>query len=186
MIIRRTAVAMALILVSAAACSSQDQPRPAATGPVQVRASNPVSMVVSSTCRMLIQALPEVINLDLKRRPVTADPQRTAAWGDPAVTLVCGTGPSGLPGIDGSPVEIGLPGARCVSDPDPRQCVKLLQRDTGDGNAFTTYGRTVNVRVRVPDAYALTALQAMVAALGTTLPPEPSPAPTVSAAPTDG
>ena len=93
-------------------------------------------------------------------------------------------------------MEIGLPGARCVLDPDPTQCVTLLQRDTGDGNAFTTYGRTVNVEVDVPDAYAFTALQAMVAALGG-LPAEaepedgapttrPSAYPSVSAGPSGG
>lgn len=128
----------------------------------------PAEPGVEAACQRLTAALPQTLGEGVLRRPVTGDPDRTAAWGDPAITLVCGSGPSGVSGIDGAQFAIGLPGSSCVvEEPDPSLCMSFLQRDDGAANSFTTYERAINARVRVPDAYDSTVLRLMLEALVT-------------------
>jgi hypothetical protein len=45
---------------------------------------------VVSACAALIASLPDELDTGVRRRPVTGDDTRTAAWGDPPITLRCG------------------------------------------------------------------------------------------------
>jgi hypothetical protein len=90
---------------------------------------------VLSTCRALIASLPEQLDDGVRRRPVSAA-DRTAAWGDPAVTLQCGVP---LPDQTQTPLIIdNLP---------------LVTDETGDAVTYTTSDRAVNVSVRIPKGY---------------------------------
>ncbi len=197
MTIRARTAALLLCVLPLTACTGGGDPEPEATGPVDVVAPLPGAPAVASACQALVQDLPQVVGDGLARRPVTGDAGRTAAWGDPAVTLRCGTGPSGSPGVDGAPFSLG---EGCLTDPPTAGCLQLLQRDVGPGNAFTTYGRTVNVEITVPDDYDVQVVQSMLPALVAALPLEavtttttaptptsaPSAYPTVSASPSGG
>jgi hypothetical protein len=87
-------------------------------------------------CAELVAALPEEIDPGVERRPVTGDAERTAAWGEPPVTLQCGVEP---PERLGSPVV--------VND------VAWTVDDIGPGFRWTTSDRAVLVAVETPDAY---------------------------------
>jgi len=135
-----------------------------ATGPVDVSAA-PVPAEVASACQRLAALLPQELGPGLTRRPVTGDPARTAAWGDPPVTLLCGATPAGLPGVDGEPFELGPPGAGTVA---------FLQDDVGAANLFTTRDRAVPVAVLVPDTADAQALVPLAGAILQTLPAVPT------------
>jgi Protein of unknown function (DUF3515) len=66
---------------------------PKATGAVEVSAS-PLTGTPADVCRALVAKLPDTLG-ELARRPVRTGPEQNAAYGDPAVTVACGTpGPS--------------------------------------------------------------------------------------------
>jgi hypothetical protein len=92
--------------------------------------------LVESSCRTLIAALPDQLDTGVRRRPVTGGGARTAAWGDPAVTLQCGVP---LPDQTVTPVVIdGFP---------------LVTDERGTSVRYTTADRAVNVTVTVPKSY---------------------------------
>jgi hypothetical protein len=62
---------------------------PNATTTVQVPAPS-LAPRASTVCRALLAKLPDRLG-ELVRRPVSAGPEQNAAYGDPAVTVVCGT-----------------------------------------------------------------------------------------------
>src|SRR2546422_11360094 len=65
----------------------------AATGPVDVAAS-PLAGRPADLCRALVARLPDTL-AGLPRRPVRTGPEQNGAYGDPPVTIACGTaGPS--------------------------------------------------------------------------------------------
>ena len=132
-------------------------PVPSATDPVLV-----------SSCSALLRALPEEIGQGLRRREVAGDPLRTAAWGEPAVTLECGVP---APERPEPPVELG------PNDDGP--LVAFTTRDVGAGTRFTTSDRTVRVAVTVPDLYDSQVLVDLTGALRALPSPTPSPSPTV-------
>jgi Protein of unknown function (DUF3515) len=145
--LRRTAPAALLLLALLPACSSSPgSPEPTAraepTGPVAVPVPTITAPVVVQSCAALVRALPQEIGDGLERRDVTGDPTRTAAWGDPAVTLECGVP---RPSRDEPPVQIG------PNDQGP--LVAFTTRDVGAGTRFTTSDRAVTVAVTVPDVY---------------------------------
>lgn len=143
-------------------------PAPQDSSPVDVPVPTAASASVEAVCRAVTQALPANLGVGVDRRPVTGDPDRTAAWGDPAVTLTCGTAPPGQGGVDGTEFSLGLPdydGSCAVATPDPTHCLAFLQRDNGNGNLFTTYKRAVTVAVNAPDAYDTQVLIRMLSAL---------------------
>jgi hypothetical protein len=73
--------------------------RPRSTAPVQMPAP-PLGARAAAVCRALAATLPDHLG-DLVRRPVTAGADQNAAYGDPAVTVACGTpGPSAPPAAD--------------------------------------------------------------------------------------
>ena len=113
----------------------------AATGPVDVVAVG----VSGPQCGPLVAALPATLAA-LSRRPVTGEVGRTAAWGDPAVTLVCGS-PEANPAAE--QVQLG---------PKEGGIVTFAIHDVGPATAFTTVGLPVPITVTVPDAYDSTLL----------------------------
>jgi Protein of unknown function (DUF3515) len=134
-------VAVLLLLLTACA-SGAAAPAPAPTGPVDVPVPTATPALVLSSCKALLDTLPEELGDDLRRRPVTGDPTRTAAWGEPAVTLECGVP---LPTRAEPPVEVG------PNDDGP--LVAFTTRDVGAATRFTTSDRTVPVAITVPDVY---------------------------------
>lgn len=81
------------------------------------------------------------------------DPTRTAAWGDPPVTLVCGAAPADPLAQQ---LQLGPPGGGSVS---------FAIGHDGAATTFTTVGLRVPVRVTVPDAYDSTVLVPVAGAL---------------------
>ena len=101
--------------------------------PLQVSAA-PSSAV--PLCDALIAALPDEIDPGVRRRPVAREAGRTAAWGDPAVTLECGVPEPDRPD---EPAEVNQ--------------VRWTVRDIGAGFRWTTSDRAVFVAVDIPDRY---------------------------------
>ena len=155
--------ALALLLLTACT-SSGPEVRPTPTGPVDVPVPSPTATLVVSSCSALLRALPEEIGEGLRRREVTGDPLRTAAWGEPAVTLECGVE---RPTRAEPPVELG------PNDEGP--LVAFTTRDVGAGTRFTTSDRAVTVAVTVPDVYDSQVLVDLTGALRAL--PTPTPAP---------
>ncbi len=104
-------------------------------------------------CGRLTAALPDTVGDGLGRRPVVGDPARSAAWGDPAVTLACGTAPA-----DPSAEQVQL-------GPPEGGLVTFALDDIGPAMAYTTVGLPVPVTVTVPDAYDSTLLVPVTSAL---------------------
>jgi hypothetical protein len=90
-------------------------------------------------CRSLVAALPEVVG-DAVAREVSPDTGTTAAWGDPPIVLRCGVAQSEQYRPDSQLFEV--------------DGVTWLPVEGRGGYFFTTIGRTANVEVAVPDAYA--------------------------------
>jgi hypothetical protein len=91
---------------------------------------------VDAACRALLAAVPDELDPGVRRRPVTDAPDRTAAWGDPPVTLRCG-GPAGEQ--TATPLEVnGL---------------KFVTTRAAGHVLWTTQDRAVNVTLDVPTSY---------------------------------
>jgi hypothetical protein len=111
-------------------------PGPAATSAVEIAAPS-LSPRASTVCRALLAKLPERLG-DLARRPVTAGAEQNAAYGDPAVTLACGTtGPT--PPADAQYFAING--------------ICWYAEDGKDVRTWVLQGREVPLVVRVPRAY---------------------------------
>ncbi len=87
-------------------------------------------------CPALLAALPDQVDPGVERREVTGDATRTAAWGDPPVTLEC-----------------GVPAPDRPDEPVVVNGVAWSVRDVGAGYRWTTRDRTPVVAVEIPDAY---------------------------------
>jgi hypothetical protein len=121
--------------VTSAACTSQEPL--AATDPVEVPVqASAGDESVRAMCAALMAALPDEIDPGVSRRAVTGDATRTAAWGDPAVTLECGVP---VPDRPDQPAQVNG--------------VVWSVRDIGAGFRWTTSGLAVPVAVDIPDAY---------------------------------
>ena len=139
--LRQAPAALALLLLPACTSGgSEVAPRP--TAPVDVPVPTATADLVVSSCSALLRAVPEEIGDGLRRREVTGDPLRTAAWGEPAVTLECG--------VD-RPTRAEPPVALGPNDDGP--LVAFTTRDVGAATRFTTSDRAVTVAVTVPDVY---------------------------------
>ncbi|MCW2606610.1 MAG: hypothetical protein JWO60_1303 [Frankiales bacterium] len=156
--------ALALLLLAACTSSGDVAPSPRPTAAVPVPVPTATAPLVVSSCAALLRAVPQELGDGLRRREVTGDPLRTAAWGDPAVTLECGVP---RPERPEPPVEIG------PNDDGP--LVAFTTRDVGAGTRFTTSDRAVTVAVTVPDVYDSQVLVTLAGALRAL--PTPSPAP---------
>ncbi len=111
-------------------------PRVQATGPVTMPAPR-LTARQTTVCRALLSQLPHALR-DLPQRPVTAGPEQNAAYGDPAITLACGTT---LPSYPPTDTVLGLDG------------VCWYAAEGAAGSSWTTLDREVPVTVTVPAGY---------------------------------
>ncbi|MCA1710662.1 MAG: DUF3515 domain-containing protein [Actinobacteria bacterium] len=127
---------MLAVALATACTSSGSAPAPKATGPVDVALPSASAKPVIDACRTLLAAIPDELDKGVTRRPVTGDATRTAAWGDPAVTLQCGVP---LPDQTATPLVLdGLP---------------FVTKKTAGRVLWTTSDRAVNVSLDIPTAY---------------------------------
>jgi hypothetical protein len=115
---------------------SATAPRPQSTAPVSLPAGA-LAERPATVCRALLSRLPSTLG-DLAQRPVTAGPEQNAAYGDPAVTVVCG---SPLPSFPPTDFVWGV------------NSVCWHVREQADETVFVTVDREVPVQVTVPRAY---------------------------------
>ena len=87
-------------------------------------------------CAEVVGALPEQLTPGVTRRATTPVSATTAAWGEPAITLRCGT----------------EPGSR-RDDLYAFDAVTWAVHDTGATRTWTTVTAKVPVQVVIPDAY---------------------------------
>lgn len=130
------------LLLSSATGRPAAAPSPSATP--GVRSTAPVAMpaptlagAAAGVCRTLLVNLPGQLR-DLPRRRVGAGPEQNAAYGDPPVTVACGSAPAVVRPTDLLFVANGI-------------CWHTLQVD--GAAVLTTVDRTVPVRVTVPAPY---------------------------------
>lgn len=145
---RASALVVSLVAVTVAVggCGSS-------TGPVAVRPPVP-SGQSAQACQRLHAALPHALD-GHQQRPTSPDSPFTAAYGDPAITVRCG---GGLPPIltPGSPTFDPMTQQDVVND------VGWVIETVPHGHRFTTYQRTANVEVTVPDHYDPNAVNPLV------------------------
>ena len=128
---RRPPLGVVLLAVLASSCTGSDAPRPVDVAPVAS-----LSAHVVSVCRQVVGRLPTSLADGVERRRTSPDERTTAAWGEPAITFRCGTGPGRL--LDDLYVFDG---------------VQWAMHDTGATRTWTTRGRAVEVQVVIPDHY---------------------------------
>ena len=147
------------LLLGLAGCSTPAV-RSAATGTVTVVAPSAGSPAVVAACTKLSAALPASLGPDIARRPVTGDPHRAAAWGDPAIILLCG---------------VGQPNQ--LEPPLTVDRVAWVVTDTGPGQLWTTRSSGVAVSVDINDAYTAQGeiMVRLAAPLLSSLPLKPAP-----------
>ncbi|WP_442792056.1 DUF3515 family protein [Micromonospora sp. NBC_01796] len=111
-------------------------PRVQSTAPVPVTAV-PLGERAATVCRALLSRLPASLG-ELAQRPVTTGPEQNAAYGDPAVTVACGTPLPSFPPTD----QVWVVNSVCWH----------AQEQT-DSTVFVTVDREVPVQVTVPRGY---------------------------------
>jgi hypothetical protein len=110
-------------------------PTVVSTAPVTMTAA-PLAPDAADICRTVVSSLPDAVN-GSSRRPVTAGSEQNAAYGEPPLTLACGTPqPSYAP-----TTELAVLGGVC-----------WYGRPGGPGTIWTTVDRKVPVTVAVPGA----------------------------------
>ncbi len=129
----RTACIVACLAL--AACSNS----------VAVDPPAPSDASVETACAALHAALPSQLGGGDQRATDPGSPL-TAAWGDPAITLRCGTGRP--PQLQPTSELIAIGG------PDGSATVDWLPVELTNGYRFVTDGRLAYVEVDVPKAYA--------------------------------
>jgi hypothetical protein len=95
-----------------------------------------LSASAAAACAQLVLGLPEEIAAGVARRDTSPVSTSTGAWGDPPITLRCGT-------AEGSPRD----------DPYVFDEITWAMHDSGASRTWTTRGRSVNVEVVIPDGY---------------------------------
>ena len=103
------------------------------TGPVAMDAPA-LTPEAAQVCRAIVADLPETV-AGSARRAVTAGPEQNAAYGDPPVTLPCGTVP---PAVEDTATVFPLSGVCWFPQPGT------------DATVWTTVDRAVPVSVTVP------------------------------------
>lgn len=142
-----TIVAVPVALLAAAAAvflTARGDPSPSPSATPRVQSSAPAPMPAralntrqATVCRALLSQLPRAIR-ELNQRPVTAGPEQNAAYGDPAITLACGTT---LPSFAPTDKVYGL------------DAVCWHQVPGAGATVWTTVDREVPVTVTVPTVY---------------------------------
>jgi hypothetical protein len=111
-------------------------PRGGAAAAVEVAAPS-LTPRTATVCRALLAKLPATLG-SLARRPVTAGAEQNAAYGDPPVTVACGTTGPTLPP---APQLFAING------------ICWYAEDGRDARTWVLQGREVPLVVRVPTAY---------------------------------
>jgi len=119
------------------AASASASPGPQSTAPVAMPAPS-LADRPATVCRALIAQLPSQIR-GLDDRPVTAGPEQNAAYGDPAITVGCGSGP--------------MPSVAPTADVFVLSGVCWYAQQGKDTSTWTTVDREVPVAVTVPSRY---------------------------------
>jgi hypothetical protein len=134
-------VAAAVLLVSALVYGGfgGETPAPDATGPVTMAARD-LPPEAASACRQLVADLPATVG-GRARRPVTAGAEQNAAYGDPPLTVECGTAVPTVGPTD-EVVNLAAPGA------DSGVCWHPIDGD--NRTVWTTVDRQIPVTVTVP------------------------------------
>jgi hypothetical protein len=109
-------------------------PKPQSTAPVTM-AERPLNERQATVCRALLSQMPEQIR-DRPRRKVTAGPEQNAAFGDPAITVACGTA---IPQFPPTATVWPLNGVCFYAD--------------STGTQWTTVDREVPVQITIPHEY---------------------------------
>jgi hypothetical protein len=141
-------VAVLVALLSLWALGGLERAENVPTGPTTVPPASPGAAVplparslrpeTAEVCRALVAALPDAIP-GRARRPVSAGAEQNAAYGEPPVTLACGTPPASYPPT--AELDI-LSGVCWYAQPGPT------------GTLWTTVDRMVPVTVTVPGPLA--------------------------------
>jgi hypothetical protein len=156
-------VAVAVLLVSALAFGGfgAQPPAPVATGPVTM-AERDLAPEIAELCRAVIADLPETA-AGYERRAVTAGAEQDAAYGDPPLTLECGTTQPNV-GLTDDVFNIAPPGGSAGV------CWYPVAGD--NATVWTTVDRTVPVTVTVPGPAqaAAQSIPPFSAAVGANLP----------------
>ena len=145
-----------------AGCTQSSSPRSATSlGPVPVAEPAGSAPLAISACTALLARLPAELAPDARRRPVTPDSGRTAAWGAPPITLQC-----------------GVPVGSLQDQPFGADGVTWAIHDIGAAQRWTTSDRGVNISLDIPDHYDAQAelIIGLSPAIKATL-PTPKPAP---------
>jgi hypothetical protein len=133
-------VALLVLGVSALAFGGFGTNPPApATGPVTM-ASRSLPPETASACQLLVSKLPETV-AGRARRPVAAGAEQNAAYGDPPITLECGTSTPTV-GATAEVFNLAAPGATSGV------CWHPIDGD--NRTVWTTVDRQVPVTVTVP------------------------------------
>lgn len=126
-------VALGVLLISAFAFGGLGTPEPTATGPVTM-AERDLSPEDTGLCQAVISDLPDTA-AGHARRPVTAGAEQNAAYGDPPITVECGTS---MPTVGDTDLLYRLSDVCWYAVPGE------------DRTLWTTVDRTVAVTVTVP------------------------------------
>lgn len=121
------------VLVSNAAPPAEDEPAPVSSEPVAVTLPS-LDEDQAIACRALLAKIPDTAHAQ-PRRPVTEGAEQAAAFGDPAVTLVCG-----VDAVKVEPTETVY----------PLDGVCWIQRPGDNAAVWTTVDRKVPVALTVP------------------------------------
>ena len=135
------------------------RPSPAGTGPVAVPGPA-LSGAPAAVCAALIDRLPGAVR-DAARRPVDPPTRDTAAYGDPPITLACGT---------------PAPSFALTDQLFTLDGVCWHSAEVGGGTTWTTVDRTVPVTVGLPTEYQPPTQWVIVfsAPVAAAIPPTPS------------
>jgi hypothetical protein len=115
---------------------STGQPAPAATTPVATQ-ERTLTEREETVCRALLSQLPQEVR-GLPQRPVTDGPEQNTAYGEPPITVECGTPPAEVEPTD-------------TVWPLDGVCYHATERQ--DASVWITLDREVPVRITVPDGY---------------------------------
>lgn len=116
--------------------AASPSPHPQATGPVEMP-TRKLTTRQETVCRALLSQLPQAIR-DRAQRPVTAGAEQNAAYGDPPITLACGTT---VPSFPPTATVLRLDSVCWYATTGPT------------GSVWTTLDREVPVTVTMPASY---------------------------------
>jgi hypothetical protein len=127
------AIVVISVLIYGGSTPAPPPPGPAATGPVEM-AGRTLTADAMPVCQAVVSHLPDTI-AGRARRPVSAGSEQNAAFGDPPITLACGTT---QPTFEPTATVYPLSGVCWYAETRP------------DRSTWTTVDRTIPVTITVP------------------------------------